>query len=115
VTVYLYNTSSGLPTGAPLASVSRPFSDVPVNPAFLSFDFSSAAQVLTAGTKYAFVVGTGENEGPCCDATVLVRVSADSYADGQVISNTNDILDGTGFFVPAANDLIFNVNGVPSP
>jgi hypothetical protein len=104
VIVSLYDTSSGLPTGSPLASVSRPFADLGSSEALYSFDFSSASIDLVAGTQYAFLVGTDISGGETGFEPMAVMATADFYADGTGIHAL-----GVEYFLQTA-DVIFSVN-----
>lgn len=61
----VYNTADGLPTGAPLATVTIPEANVPLNnAAFVSFDVSSAAIGINVGEVLAFSVTATAGVGP---------------------------------------------------
>jgi len=61
----VYNTSAGLPTGAPLISVSVPEATVPFdNEAFIAFDVSSANLAVNVGDVLAWGIRTTSEVGP---------------------------------------------------
>lgn len=82
----VYNTSGGVPTGAPLTTVSVPEAVVPLTiAAFVSFDVSAAAIPVDVGDLLAFGVSTSSSVGP-----YFFLVDADSgqptdYADGEAV------------------------------
>jgi len=60
----VFSTSGGLPTGAPLVSVTSPKASVPVNTAaFVSFSLSSAAIEVDLGEVLAFSIGAAGGSG----------------------------------------------------
>lgn len=83
----VYATSGGLPTGAPLVTVSTPRAGVPLNaPGFVSFDVSTAGIAVAAGQVLAFGVHADSPGG-----TYFVQVEGDKgqpddYALGQGVS-----------------------------
>jgi hypothetical protein len=61
----VFNTAGGLPTGAPLATVTIPEDNVPLNSAaFVSFGLSSAAIGVDIGEVLAFSVTATSGVGP---------------------------------------------------
>jgi hypothetical protein len=114
VIVSLYNTSGGLPTGSPLAAQSRLYNDFTFDLGVLySFDFTANNIVLTAGTEYAFDVGTNGNGGSPSDAPIAVRYdTTGTYAGGETFHNTGT---GAGYFALTGGDVVFTVNAVPEP
>jgi hypothetical protein len=81
-TIHIYQTSGGLPDGAPLASVVIPKALVPYNIAgFVSFDVSSAALPVHDGDVLAFGISTSSSVGP-----YFLLVAADNYAGGDSVN-----------------------------
>jgi hypothetical protein len=61
----VFNTDGGLPTGEPLATVTIPEANVPLNnAAFVSFDVSSAAIEANIGEVLAFSITATSGVGP---------------------------------------------------
>jgi hypothetical protein len=61
----VFNTAGGFPTGAPLATVTLPKDNVPLNnAAFVSYDVSSAAIGVNIGEVLAFSVTATSGVGP---------------------------------------------------
>lgn len=112
VIVSLYDTSGGYPTGSPLATQSMPFGslDYTVGIKYV-FDFTADNLHLTAGTEYAFNVGTDINGGSdSLNPMAVADAGSDTYAGGHVLHNVG------GGYVTWGDDAIFTVNGViPEP
>jgi hypothetical protein len=85
----VFNTAAGLPTGAPLATVTIPEANVPLNTAaFVSFDLSSAEIGLNIGEILAFSVTATSGVGPyflLTDQGLSVE-----YAGGAAIAKFGD-------------------------
>ncbi len=84
LTVGVYATSGGLPTGSALASQTIPQADLPTLAEWFSVMFSSPANVV-AGTQYAFAL-----QAPSTGEGALVQFSAvtpETYAGGILLDN----------------------------
>lgn len=103
MTVGIYATSAGLPTGSPLATKSLNVNLI--NGAWTTFIFDTPAD-LTPNTVYALVVsvpsGTGSNY------ISLYRSATSLYAGGNYISSTNS---GSSWTANTSYDLDFEILG----
>ncbi|NOQ21591.1 MAG: hypothetical protein GQ565_02925 [Candidatus Aegiribacteria sp.] len=101
VTVSLYATSSSLPTGSPLATMTMTGTDLPLDAAdWHSFTFD-ATYGLTNGTEYAIVVHcTGGDSSN--DFNWRYKITG-AYADGRFVYST----DGGSGWTGAASDALF--------
>lgn len=84
LTVGVYATSGGLPTGSALASQTIPEADLPTLAGWLSVVFTSPASVVS-GTQYAFAL-----QAPSTSGSGSVQISAvtpETYAGGILLDN----------------------------
>ncbi len=105
-TLYLYQASGGLPTGAPLASTSVPAGDfaitVNITPTWVDFVFTNPTTV-TAGTEYVLtesMVGGGQYS---------VYYGVAGYSGGSAVYD-----NGGGWAVNVGLDLMFRTYVVPT-
>ena len=106
-TLYLYEASGGLPTGAPLASSAVPAGDfaitVNITPTWVDFVFPNPA-TITAGNQYVLtesMTGSGQYS---------VYYGVPSYAGGSAVYDA-----GAGWVVSGGSDLLFRTYVLPTP
>lgn len=116
VILSVYATSSGLPTGAALATVTLPKAQVPLNAAALvSFDVSGAGIAVNAGDVLAFAVAAASGQGSYTLPIVFNATGVD-YAGGAAVRRDLSVSGPWSTIIPAA-DYGFQiwVDTVPEP
>jgi len=103
ITVSIYATSAGLPTGSPLASVTR---DVGlIGSGLTPFIFDTPAD-LSPNTVYAIVVSVPS--GNSSNYVILYRSTTDLYAGGSYVASTNS---GSSWSANTSYDFAFEIYG----
>lgn len=104
LTMNVYATSGGLPTGAALGTASITFSNFQNAPACAVFNFSPITG-LTPGATYAFTLQYMEGGGLIW---AVYYHNAGAYANGNTIYSSNS---GATWAAQPAHDMIFRVYG----
>jgi hypothetical protein len=87
VNLFLYATSSGLPTGSVLRSSSILASTVTTSSSGAWYEFAISSLQLTSGTKYAILLSTNDSTGGSSSQCVMWKcdVTSPSYTGGNYI------------------------------
>jgi len=108
LTAKIYATSAGAPTGAAIATSTNTYDPVKITTStsgqYLYFNFDSVA--LSASTVYALSI-EGSYTVSASNYIKLLATTANPYAGGSQYTN-----NGTTWSATAANDLVFETNGI---
>jgi hypothetical protein len=109
ITVSIRGTSSEVPTGSDLCSVTIAGSTITTNPAGEWYEFTfDAGYMLATGTKYAIVVGVANGSYP--DNYLAAMGTTTGYSGGDFVLSTNS---GVSWNPDSTHDLVFEVWGDP--
>jgi len=112
----VYNTTAGVPSGAPLVTVQIPSASVPFNnAAFVTFDVSAANIPVSVGQVLAFGIWTTSDPGPYFWLEDIDNGGPNSYPGGAAFRRTLPNQPWQAFTPPMDHEFKTFVNAVPEP
>lgn len=112
----VYNTTAGLPSGAPLVTVQVSKALVPFNNAnFVTFDVSGANIPVSVGQVLAFGISTLSDPGPYFWLEDIDNGGPTGYAGGAAFRRTLPNQPWQAFTPSMDHEFMTYVNAVPEP